>query len=31
MEYVRQWHYVVDETETVPYKNINFEGKTLQE
>jgi arylsulfatase A-like enzyme len=31
MEYVRQWHYVVDETGTVPYKDINYEGKALVE
>ncbi|QNF32187.1 sulfatase [Adhaeribacter swui] len=31
MEYVKQWNYVVDETETVPYKNINFEGKPILE
>ena len=31
MEYVRKWNYVVDETETVPYININFEGKALNE
>lgn len=31
MEYVRQWNYVVDDTETVPYHHVNFEGKALQE
>lgn len=31
MDYVRQWNYVVDETETVPYNKINFEGKALNE
>lgn len=31
MDYVRQWNYVVDATETVPYTKINFEGKALQE
>ncbi len=31
MEYVKKWHYVVDETETVPYDKINFEGKPIVE
>jgi hypothetical protein len=31
MDYVRQWKYVVDDTGTVPYKDINFEGKALVE
>jgi arylsulfatase A-like enzyme len=26
MDYVRKWGYVVDETETVPYRKINFQG-----
>lgn len=31
MEYVKKWNYTVDETETVPYKNINYEGKKIIE
>ena len=31
MEYVKQWNYVVDATETVPYKDINYEGKAITE
>ncbi|QHT72022.1 sulfatase [Rhodocytophaga rosea] len=31
MEYVKQWNYVVDETETVPYNTVNFEGKKIIE
>lgn len=31
MEYVKQWNYVVDETETVPYNSINYEGKKIIE
>lgn len=31
MEYVKQWKYVVDETETVPFKEINYEGKAITE
>jgi hypothetical protein len=26
MDYVKKWKYVVDETETVPYRKINFQG-----
>ncbi|MEX2232716.1 MAG: sulfatase [Cyclobacteriaceae bacterium] len=26
MEYVRQWNYFVDETGTVPYRNMNYQG-----
>jgi arylsulfatase A-like enzyme len=26
MEYIRKWGYVVDETETIPYRKINFQG-----
>ena len=29
MEYVKKWNYVVDETETVPYIKINYEGKPI--
>ncbi|MEO6916202.1 MAG: sulfatase [Chitinophagaceae bacterium] len=29
MDYVKKWHYVVDETETVPYVKINYEGKPI--
>lgn len=31
MEYVKKWNYTVDETETVPYANINYEGKAINE
>ena len=31
LEYVKQWNYVVDETETVPYIKINYEGKPIVE
>ncbi len=31
MDYVRQWNYVVDETETVPYIKMNYEGKPVRE
>ena len=31
MEYVKKWGYVVDETETVPYTKINYEGKPIIE
>lgn len=29
MEYVIKWNYVVDETETVPYQKINFQGNPI--
>jgi len=31
MEYVRKWGYVVDETETVPFSKINFQGLPVNE
>ena len=31
MEYVKKWGYVVDETETVPYIKMNYEGKPIVE
>lgn len=31
MEYVRKWNYLVDETETVPYRTVNYEGKPIVE
>jgi arylsulfatase A-like enzyme len=31
MEYVKKWNYVVDETETVPYIKMNYEGKPIVE
>ncbi len=31
MEYVKKWNYVVDETETVPYIKMNYEGKAIIE
>lgn len=29
MNYIRKWNYVVDETETVPYRKINFRGEPV--
>lgn len=31
MEYVKKWGYVVDETETVPYNKINYQGLPIKE
>lgn len=31
MEYVRKWNYVVDETETIPYRKINYQGHEIIE
>ena len=31
MQYVKRWNYTVDETETVPYVNMNYEGKPIKE
>jgi arylsulfatase A-like enzyme len=31
LEYVKQWGYVIDDTETVPYNKINYEGKPIVE
>ena len=31
MEYVKKWNYMVDETETVPYIRMNYEGKAIVE
>lgn len=31
MEYVKKWNYTVDETETVPYKKINYQGNPVNE
>jgi arylsulfatase A-like enzyme len=31
MQYVKKWKYVVDETETVPYVKMNYEGKPIIE
>ncbi len=31
MEYIKEWNYVVDETETVPYIKMNYEGKPILE
>lgn len=31
MEYVKEWNYFVDETETVPYRNVNYRGKPITE
>jgi arylsulfatase A-like enzyme len=31
MEYIKKWNYLVDETETVPYRKVNYEGKPIIE
>jgi len=31
MEYVKKWNYTIDDTETIPYKKINFQGKPVNE
>lgn len=31
LEYVKQWDYTVDDSGTVPYREINFEGKPIIE
>lgn len=31
MEYVKKWNYFVDETGTIPYKEINYQGKPIIE
>lgn len=31
MEYVKKWNYVVDQTETVPYNKINYQGNEIIE
>lgn len=31
LEYVKQWNYVIDKTETVPYNKMNYEGKPIVE
>ncbi|MDP1815153.1 MAG: sulfatase [Leadbetterella sp.] len=31
MEYIKKWKYIVDNTETVPYLKINYEGKPIVE
>jgi arylsulfatase A-like enzyme len=31
IEYIKKWNYVVDDTETVPYLKINYEGKPIVE
>lgn len=31
MEYINKWNYLVDETETVPYRKVNYEGKPINE
>ena len=29
LEYVKKWNYLIDETETVPYNKVNYEGKPI--
>ncbi len=31
LEYVKKWGYVIDQTETVPYRDMNYEGKPVVE
>ena len=31
MEYVKEWNYFVDETGTVPYREVNYQGKPIVE
>lgn len=31
IEYIQKWNYLIDETETVPYSKVNFEGKPILE
>jgi arylsulfatase A-like enzyme len=31
MEYVKKWNYVVDKSETIPYRNINYQGNQILE
>ncbi len=31
LEYIKKWGYVIDETETVPYIKVNYEGKPIVE
>jgi len=31
MKYIEKWNYVVDETETIPYRTMNFQGKPVIE
>ncbi len=31
MQYVKRWNYTVDQSETVPYVNLNYEGKPIKE
>ena len=30
MEYIKKWGYVVDETGTVPYDKINYQGLPIK-
>ncbi len=29
LEYVKKWNYVIDDTGTIPYVNMNYEGKPI--
>ncbi len=31
MDYIKKWNYVVDETETIPYIKINYQGLPIKE
>lgn len=30
LEYIREWNYVIDETETIPYIKINYQGLPVE-
>jgi arylsulfatase A-like enzyme len=31
MDYIKKWNYFVDETETVPYRTVNYQGNPINE
>lgn len=31
MSYIKKWNYVVDETGTIPYKKINYQGLSIED
>lgn len=31
LAYIKKWNYVIDSTETVPYVNMNYQGKVITE
>ncbi len=30
MNYINRWNYVVDDTETIPYVDVNFRGIPIE-